>query len=299
MWLLFFFFSLCMSSPLLIYNNAKFEPNDNHFLLDAISPMTSQIGCVCACFNNSICLTITYLGINHSCWLFSARLEQGILRVISTNIIASVLTFKNKTLSSTYIQYSSSTYIIFFLIILDLPQLTNTNETIYGVWNTTVGGDSTFGVLVIGKEPANAFDNNSNTEYWNYGACNNVSGSSNTLCGENTGLYLSLQRGPSLLVAFQFGAASNKPFNDPLSITIEGSNEPSSVLTRGTSWTLIYNGSSGLDSNPGRGNFGILQSLSTNSIWYASYRMLVTSTRSTSSTYVHYSELVLFGYQQN
>jgi hypothetical protein len=40
------------------------------------------------------------------------------------------------------------------------------------------------------------------------------------------------------------------PARDPMTITIEGSNQPSSVLLFGSNWTLIYSGTSGFDSDP-------------------------------------------------
>jgi hypothetical protein len=78
-------------------------------------------------------------------------------------------------------------------------------------------------------------------------------------------------------------------------ITIEGSNQSSSALLFGSSWTLIYNGSSGLDSDPGRYTFGLTQFISNNVISYESYRLLITSKRSLSNA-VQYSEVQFLGY---
>ncbi len=57
-------------------------------------------------------------------------------------------------------------------------------------------------------------------------------------------------------------------------MTIEGSNQVLSALTLGSSWALIYNGATGLDSDPSWGSYGSTQTLS-NSISYASYQILV------------------------
>jgi hypothetical protein len=62
----------------------------------------------------------------------------------------------------------------------------------------------------------------------------------------------------------------------------------------GSSWTLIYNGSSGLDTDPGRYNDGKVQYIPNNAIWYTSYRILTTSKRG-NDTAVQYGEVSLFG----
>jgi hypothetical protein len=67
--------------------------------------------------------------------------------------------------------------------------------------------------------------------------------------------------------------------SDPITVILEGSNASLSRLTLGSSWTLIYNGSNGLGNDPGGGEFGVTQWVSSNSIWYLSYRILVTSKR--------------------
>lgn len=85
------------------------------------------------------------------------------------------------------------------------------------------------------------------------------------------------------------------PERDPLTITIEGSNQSISALMLGSSWTLIYNGSTGLNPDPGRNNSGIIQNMSNNTSWYTSYRILVTSKRHISDA-VHFGEIELLGY---
>ncbi len=115
------------------------------------------------------------------------------------------------------------------------------------------------------------------------------------ICGANTGVYLTLERGASYLIAIQFSAANNLPARDPLALTIEGSNQISSALALGSSWTLIYNGSTGLDTDPGRYNDGTVQYIPNNIISYSSYRLLITSKRSIQNA-VQYSEVMLLGY---
>ncbi|CAF4833910.1 unnamed protein product, partial [Rotaria magnacalcarata] len=158
---------------------------------------------------------------------------------------------------------------------------TNSTETVYALWNTTACSDSSLasngtgiGKYYSGEGPGNAFDRNTNTKYTNSGACNNTASGSPT-CGQNTGVYLTLQRGASMLVAFRLATANSYPQRDPLMITIEGSNSNSTELTRGSSWTLLYNGSSGISTTQTRLTCGSTQWLPTNSTWYASYRFLV------------------------
>jgi hypothetical protein len=179
--------------------------------------------------------------------------------------------------------------------------LTSTNETVYGLWNTTAGDSSILSIpgSSIGnynptETPQNVFDQNSTTKYTSYGICNQSS-ISLLECGANTGLYLTLQRGASLLAGIQFCTANSLPERDPMTITIEGSNQSSSALLLGSSWSLIYNGSSGLDSDPGRYSFGVIEIIPNNVVSYESYRLLITSKRGMSNA-VQYSEVEFLGY---
>lgn len=177
--------------------------------------------------------------------------------------------------------------------------MTGDHETYYGIWSTIAGGDSTaaspgstIGKYYPGEEPHMAFDHVQNTIYTNFGYCNY--GESKSECGIDTGIYYTPVRGLSSIQSFRFLTASDIPPRDPIAVTLEGSNASSSLLTLGSSWTLIYNGSSGLDTDPGRYSYGIIQYLS-NTQWYLSYRILTTSKRSDADA-VQYSELELFGY---
>jgi len=97
LWIIFFF-CFSFSSPLSIYENAKFEPNSIYLTLDNITQIYSQIDCACLCFTNDKCLTATYFGVEQRCILFMTTLDQGTVSLMTTNEMASVLTFKNKTL---------------------------------------------------------------------------------------------------------------------------------------------------------------------------------------------------------
>jgi hypothetical protein len=145
------------------------------------------------------------------------------------------------------------------------------------------------------QPPIDAFDNDLTTEYTNHGNCNYSSSTQSITCGTNTGFYLTLQSGPMILIGFYFGTNTLYSKRDPLTITIEGSNLNGSALTFGSSWTLIYNGNSGLIPNPGRSAWGKLQTLSSVSISFESFRILVTSKRGV-QTCTSYSEFTLIGY---
>ena len=141
--------------------------------------------------------------------------------------------------------------------------------------------------------PDNACDGNVMTNYLNFGAC--YAYLWNSECGSNTGLYLTLQRGASIVKGFQFCTASDNVGRDPTRITLEGSNESDANLILGTSWTHIYDGTSGLDVAPTRSTCSQIQCIH-NSAQYASYRLLITAKRSSADS-VSYSEFQLFGKQ--
>ena len=175
-------------------------------------------------------------------------------------------------------------------------------ETYYGIWNTIAGGDSTpaspgsgVGNYYPIEQPYMAFDGVDPTIYTNFGYC--TYGSFRCDCGINTGVYFTPTRGLSSIQSFRFKTAGDIPPRDPMTVTLECSNASSSLLTQGSSWTLIYNGTSGLediDPVPDRYTFGTMKYLS-NTLWCLSYRILVTSIRSDSDA-VQYSELELMGY---
>ena len=184
-----------------------------------------------------------------------------------------------------------------FFFDLGSSVITSTNDTIYGVWNTTAGGTSnpatagiSAGNYIPSETPSMAFDLNSATKYNSYGPCN-VSATYSAACGINTGVYFTSNSGTSLIRTLRFCSGNDRPSRDPITVTVEGSNQSLSILTFGSSWTLIYNGSTGLDTDPGRNTYGITQNIS-NSIWYLSYRILVTSKRNI-ETSVQYAEIQL------
>ncbi|CAF0948289.1 unnamed protein product [Adineta steineri] len=177
--------------------------------------------------------------------------------------------------------------------------LVSINGTIIGIYKTTVGTNSTtatpgnyIGQYIPTESPYNACDNNTGTKYLSFGTCGETT--IDSICGLNTGLYLELQRGLSLIIGLQMCTGNDYPERDPFIVSLEGSNLSGTVLNLGTSWTLIYNGPSGLQTDPGRSTCGRFQSIN-NTIQYKSYRFLVSAKRSISNS-VQYSEIQLHGY---
>jgi hypothetical protein len=168
---------------------------------------------------------------------------------------------------------------------------------VYSIWNTTVGENFTLassgyytGTYWPGQSGQQAFDNNMTTEYTNHGMCNYTTAAMSIACGEKTGFYLTMSGGPVIFVAFYMGTNIFSALRDPMVITIEGSNLNGSDLTLGSSWTLIYNGPSGLLIDPGRSMLGMLQVFANPSVRLSSYRLLVTSKRGVESS-AGYSEI--------
>jgi hypothetical protein len=171
---------------------------------------------------------------------------------------------------------------------------------VFGVWNTTTGQNSitatagyNMGNYVPVETPTFAFDRNVSTKYLSFGICNDSTWKID--CGLNTGFYLTPKRGSSLLMIIQICTANDYENRDPLTMTVEGSNQTSSALTIGSSWSLIYNRTSGLGSSTNRHTYGLKIPIANNSIWYSSYRLLITSKYGIENS-VQYSEIELRGY---
>ncbi|CAF2510729.1 unnamed protein product [Rotaria sp. Silwood2] len=210
--------------------------------------------------------------------------------VAATTIAATIITSTDTTAVLTGTAISATT--------ASLPSFLDLQpDTIYGVWNTFAGGISTLatesssgaGTYLIGQSPDKLFDGNLNTKYGSRG--NTISGTS-TVAGLNTGFYMTVAQCQPVLIGFRFGNAYNLSEREPLKLTIEGTN--CANLTTCANWTLIYNGSTGLDIQASSLEYGQYQSISNSDI-YKSYRFLITAKRN-SSNIVSYSEVQLFGY---
>ncbi|CAF1338483.1 unnamed protein product, partial [Adineta steineri] len=160
-----------------------------------------------------------------------------------------------------------------------------TNEVVYAIWNTIAGNDSspsspgeTIGTYWPSEPSEAALDGNLDSEYTNHGSCSGTS-PVHAECGVKTGFYITFNNTSFILVKFCIVTHKSYPDRDPNTITIEGSNNNESDLVFGKSWTLIYDGDAGLTKDPGRRKYGDTQTLSNNSLSFASYRILITSKR--------------------
>ena len=170
--------------------------------------------------------------------------------------------------------------------------------TVYAVYNTFAGGSNTLasasatidvGIYRTADPPTNLFDGSLTSRFSSSG---NSTGGSNYYAGLNTGFYVTLAQCNPVLIGFRFAYSYQYPERDPLTVTIEGTDCSDVELC--TSWMLLYNGSTGLDTGSEVANYGDYQAI-TNSDIYKSYRFLVTSKRNRSN-YVTYNEVQLFGY---
>lgn len=167
-----------------------------------------------------------------------------------------------------------------------------------GVWNTTAGQNSWPATPGTGignywniQPPQTVFDGNWTSAFASFGVGNSTTVIATS--GLNTGVYLTIPGDPFVLKGFRFITAGFSTLRDPLKLTIEGSNLTGSVLTLGSSWSLIYNGTTGLDVDPGRNLAGVRQTLNNNTSTFSSYRFLIFERRGTSAC-VEYSEIQLY-----
>ena len=174
------------------------------------------------------------------------------------------------------------------------------SDNVFGVAETVAGGNSTAATEGKGsfqypstEQPYNGCDNDVTTKSLNFGPCSNAMSSGAASCGLKTGFYVTPNQNASLAVGLQFCAGNDSPERDPTMITLEGSNANGTKLTQGSSWTLIYQGTSGLDNDPGRFGCGPIV-LFSNVMTFKSYRMLITAKRNDANC-AQYLEFKLLG----
>jgi hypothetical protein len=180
-----------------------------------------------------------------------------------------------------------------------LIRLTQAGDSIIGLYNTTAGQSAGGynGVFSSASEETQyAIDNDTTTKYLNFG---------NSYCGNFTvppGICTGFIVTPSIsnytvARALLFATAGDAPERDPITVTLEGSNSTNNAtLLQDSCWTLIYNGSTGISSSidPGRSVYVMQQNFS-NTMAFASYRLLVTSIRGSGDS-VQYSEAQILGF---
>jgi hypothetical protein len=170
-------------------------------------------------------------------------------------------------------------------------RLTVATDPIFGVMKNADGSNTLATVGTVpgannypaAENPANAIDGNPATKYLNFART-------------GVGLIVTIAaNGPqATLNGFMFTTANDAPERDPLTITIEGTNAANPVAAAGSAFSLIYSGVAGLDTDPGRLTAGVLESFADSSP-FSSFRIIVTSTRTTAANSVQFSELSLIG----
>lgn len=127
----------------------------------------------------------------------------------------------------------------------------------------TAGGGSG-NAYPTAEAPPNAIDNNLSDKYLNF----QQSGAG----------FIVTPSAASVVNSFRFATGNDAVERDPAVITIEGTNSPNATTTLNSTWTTIYNGVSGLATDPGRNTFGPVVPFS-NTTSFLSYRVLVSSVR--------------------
>ena len=134
---------------------------------------------------------------------------------------------------------------------------------------------------------ANIIDGNLNSKYFNKGQ--DLDGSSP---GINTGFAVTPAAGLKVVNGIQFATANDSPSRDPFSVTVEGSTNASAGQSGGGGFVLLYEGTAGLDNDPGRNSWGQIVSF-TNATSYNTYRVLITAISGNNADATQYSEVKL------
>ena len=173
------------------------------------------------------------------------------------------------------------------------PKIVSPQDAVQGVKLTVKGGPTTFTVSGdyggngTQEPPANALDGDTGSKYF----CHVQNGTKAP--GVDTGLLITPKIGSSIVTGLQFDTADDMPDRDPMTVTLEGSNDPQASTEGFKDFSLIYEGTSGLDSDPDRGNEGE-QIIFPNTTAYKTYRLLITKTRAPTDA-TQYGEVILFG----
>ncbi|CAF1157106.1 unnamed protein product [Adineta ricciae] len=280
MWISTFYFGSIIIAGAVCFkigfiDNTGFKPLDNDITTMNMNGSCNECGCYAKEMN--------YSGFN--CFLYANA----------------CLLFEAFTMN-----YSLNTMTGTRFYFFELPtvyQLISKKDVIEGIWNATAGGDSlnvtkgqSNGQYPTSSEgPASVGDYDLSTKYNNYGNSNYTKSLSNV--GAGTGFYVTLTVGACVVTGIQFATANDAPGRDPITMTLEGSNiTDTSLLSTGSSWTLIYSGSTGISNItiPPRSTYVDVQNF-TNVHRFKSYRFIMTTQRGV-ATNLQYSEAHLLGY---
>lgn len=139
----------------------------------------------------------------------------------------------------------------------------------------------------IRQSEIGAFDQNPATKHMNAGQDKNGFNPK----GVNTGI-IARFASPQRINAIRFITAEDRPERDPMKITVEASNSPHSEEAGFKSWTLLYEGESGVLEDAPRNSEGLAATFK-NSKPYKYYRILITQVKSGSADGVQYAEMIL------
>ncbi|UJR12735.1 hypothetical protein I4U23_016909 [Adineta vaga] len=217
----------------------------------------------------------------------------------SSSSSSSSSTTSSSTSSSTTTTTTTSTSTTTTATEQPITLLLQPDDNVVGLYNTTAGKTtSNFNGIYSNsnEDPRAAIDRNLTTKYLNFGITG-CSGCSVNGPGIGTGFFVTPSiSNATVAIGIIFATGNDDPERDPLTITLEGSNAmTNTTLHLATSWTLIYNGSTGIDStiNNTRSAYAIQQNFNNTRI-FASYRLLITSQRSIASS-VQYAEVQILG----
>jgi hypothetical protein len=131
------------------------------------------------------------------------------------------------------------------------------------------------------EPPTAAFDNNTATKYLNFAEL-------------NTGVVVTPASGSAIVRGLRLTTANDAPERDPLTFTIEGTNDANPSTALGAAWSSIFSGDTGLATNPGRLTVGPSVTFP-NATAYTSFRVLFPTVRnSTTANSMQVSEIELF-----
>lgn len=244
-----------------------------------LSNFTTIADCALTCFNILQCFAAVYNKLSRICLLYQS---SGAFRgnLISSTPDDFAIVLRNRSPGYHILIRNRD----FFKPFLCRFTSNNINITVQGIWNTSAGCNSQYSYPGTGigsywytQQPEKAIDGIFETTYCNHGPCSSISSFSES-CGTQAGLFFTYSWGPMVLRSFRMitGFNSNR---DPIWVTLEGSNQNTSFLDRGSSWTLIYNGTSGFDIDPGRQRPGQHCNISSDGSRYTSYRFLTLKKR--------------------
>lgn len=181
---------------------------------------------------------------------------------------------------------------------LNAAVITQPTDPIYGVaaapgdtFSNFLGGGSNY---PAGEAPAKAIDGivlpyNQGNKYLNFSKT-------------NVGFIVVPAMGPTKLTSVRMATANDAPDRDPMTITIEGTNDPFSTYLGvfSANWTMVYNGSAGIDAlttndAAGRNVWGNMMPINGAGI-FSYYRVLITTIRSAATTNsMQFSEIEMNG----